>query len=514
MLFAVTAADAHLSITAGPAIFLIPDRLDYDGSYSTMYRLVVVEDTGAQRHIGTVKIGQFGMREDQRRPEIPSTFDDLGPRFFSLGQDASYYENLNGLGSKLRERILEGLHDLAADQDLFEEALREKVTKESLLKSVPPGAVRGQFHRMAQGAARLTRYRFSFVAPQASVGASAPEFRFVVQPDSKPPTNIHVLIGRNGVGKTRLLESMVRTLSGHARPSPENGRFELVDADASDEFFANVVSVSFSAFDIFGPLVSREYEDGGVRYTYIGLKQVPRTRSSTPTPKGLTALRDEFVQALRNCAEAGRLIRWRRALATLAADPLFRDADLWSIAPEPSPRAHWERDAGEAFLSLSSGHKIVLLTMTSLVANVEERTLVLVDEPEAHLHPPLLSAFVRALSDVVIHQNGVAIIATHSPVVLQEVPRSCVWKLRRSGVESFAERPDVQTFGENVGVLTREVFGLEVTQSGFHRMLQDAVDEGGSFEAIVHQFQGQLGDEARAILRVLIAIRYTEVVDK
>jgi predicted ATP-dependent endonuclease of OLD family len=68
--------------------------------------------------------------------------------------------------------------------------------------------------------------------------------------------------------------------------------------------------------------------------------------------------------------------------------------------------------------------------VTRLVESVEERTLVLLDEPESHLHPPLLSAFVRALSDLLVNRNGAAIIATHSPVVLQEVPRECVWRLR------------------------------------------------------------------------------------
>jgi predicted ATP-dependent endonuclease of OLD family len=66
------------------------------------------------------------------------------------------------------------------------------------------------------------------------------------------------------------------------------------------------------------------------------------------------------------------------------------------------------------FNKLSSGHKVVLLTTTRLVETVEERTLVLLDEPEAHLHPPLLAAFVRALSDLLINRNGVAIIATPS----------------------------------------------------------------------------------------------------
>jgi hypothetical protein len=75
--------------------------------------------------------------------------------------------------------------------------------------------------------------------------------------------------------------------------------------------------------------------------------------------------------------------------------------------------------------------------------------------------------------------------------------------LRQVGLEAVAERPERETFGENVGVLTREVFKLEVVQTGFHRLLQEAVDAGGTFDSIVEGFGGQLGAEARAILRSL-----------
>jgi predicted ATP-binding protein involved in virulence len=168
--------------------------------------------------------------------------------------------------------------------------------------------------------------------------------------------------------------------------------------------------------------------------------------------------------------------------------------------------------AEQVFRDLSSGHAIVLLTMTRLVELVDERTIVLVDEPEGHLHPPLLSAFVRALSDLLIKRNGVALLATHSPVVLQEVPKSCVWMLRRSARLSKAERPTIETFGENVGTLTREVFGLEVTNSGFHQLLKNAITEPGvDYETAVRGFNGQLGAEAHALLRNLIATRLQSV---
>ena len=76
---------------------------------------------------------------------------------------------------------------------------------------------------------------------------------------------------------------------------------------------------------------------------------------------------------------------------------------------------------------------------------------------------------------------------------------------------AIAERPTVETFGENVGILTREVFGFEVTKSGFHRILEQAVNEYLlSYEEVVEQFGGQLGAEAHAIVQALVAERDDE----
>ena len=148
-----------------------------------------------------------------------------------------------------------------------------------------------------------------------------------------------------------------------------------------------------------------------------------------------------------------------------------------------------------------------LLIMTQLVATVEEKTLVLLDEPESHLHPPLLSAFIRALSNLLDNRNGVAIIATHSPVVLQEIPKSCVWKIERTGAITDSFRPKIETFGENVGTLTSEIFGLEVEKSGFHNLLTESVKRGGTYEDILKSYDNQLGREGRLLLKILIHLR-------
>lgn len=138
------------------------------------------------------------------------------------------------------------------------------------------------------------------------------------------------------------------------------------------------------------------------------------------------------------------------------------------------------------------------------------RTLILMDEPEAHLHPPLLSAFIRALSDLLINRNGVAIIATHSPVVAQEVPSTCIWKISRHGVSSDAERPEIETFAETVSILTREIFGLEVDCSGFHRTIRDIVEQEDTFEAVIDRFDDEIGAQGQALVRAMLHRRASE----
>lgn len=505
MLFAVVARRSPRPPSTEARAYLALDNWD-DYGYKTMYNLTYVDSNG-RRDIGQVKIGQFGLGAEKGRTDLPAEFRALPSQYFSLGQDDSYYSNLNSLGPVLRDEILTALNDLAWDPQLFERARREDVVGVSLLRWVSPSTVTGQFHRLASGGVRLTDYSFSY-APPGRRGATIVSLDFSVEPESEPPTNIHVLVGRNGVGKTRMLQYMAQALV-NSNEQEQHGWFRWINPDNkglvgdSAGQFANLVSVSFSAFDDFEPLSAPRNKSVGLQYSYVGLKWQRDAEGKTRPPKTPAQLSKEFVESVRVCRSGPRNARWLRALTMLEADPIFSDADLTAITDSHSDTG--TDDALSAFQQLSSGHKIVLLTITKLVEVVEERTLVLLDEPEAHLHPPLLSAFIRALSDLMTNRNGVAIIATHSPVVLQEAPRSCVWKIHRSGDTVIVERPAIETFGENIGVLTREVFGLEVTQSGFHRLLADAVAEGESYDDVVRRFGDQLGAEALAIVRALSA---------
>lgn len=506
MRFKVLPAGNMPSIEQSNCAYLITDNWDDWFEFSTMYTLIYIDSNNKKVTIGSTKIGQINMAKGQSRPNIPETFEKLDDNFFSVGQDDSFYETLNELGEDIRNKILSSLNDIALSEDVYNKAINERVTSISLLRSVSHTSIKGQFRRLANGGARLSKYTFSYKSPvMKGTDSDRINLSFDVIPESNPPTNIHVLIGRNGVGKTYLMNNMISSLIDENATPTKVGEFSSKDQLAGD-LFSNVVSVTFSAFDETEPLPEKKDKSTGIQFSYVGLKRVKKGDEKNLPPKSPVILKNEFVKSILSCRAGGKIERWKRAVDKLESDPVFADINVASILNKQDEN-EFKDIAGRVFKNLSSGHKIVLLTITRLVETMEERSLVFLDEPEAHLHPPLLSAFIRSLSDLLINRNAVSIIATHSPVVLQEVPRSCTWKLWRSGYLSKVERLETESFGENVGILTREVFGLENTDSGFHNLLNDAVNKLESYDLAVQYFDGQLGIEARGILRALFSIK-------
>lgn len=487
-------------------VFLISDNWD-DFGFRTTFGIVYVDDNSIEHELSGVKIGHVGQTTYQRVLDVGYSFDRLSSGYFSLGTSEDYYENLKKLDSDVRDEILTSLNDLAKNQNLFLRNRNESVVVKSLLRDINPSTVTGQFHRMTEGGAMLTKYSFDFT--QSNFDGSGPlELSFDVVPESLPPTNVHVIIGRNGVGKTYLLNSMIDALMLEGYKQMMGGRYKFhKDPWGQNGSFSNVISVSFSAFDeIVSKPSSTPFIDD-IKYSNIGLKKELINDSQTNLIKNPSELAKEFYKSLRLCNSRTLSKRWLQAVSTLQSDPNFNEAridELINLAEDKSNRDQ----IVHIFRGLSSGHKIVLLTITRLIEKLQERSLLIMDEPESHLHPPLLSAFIRAVSDLLIMINGVAIVATHSPVILQEVPRNCAWKLRRSGSTTIAERLSRESFGENVGILTNDVFGLEVTESGFYKMLSKVVEDFNyDYDKVVGAFNGQLGMEARSILMAIISTR-------
>ncbi|MFF4822729.1 AAA family ATPase [Streptomyces sp. NPDC001212] len=477
---------------------LVRDAWD-DFGYRTMFTLRVRTRDG-WTEVGTVKIGHVAMDgEDGANVLLPERFSRLdSSRYFSVGQDESYYYTLSEMPGAVREEVLTALRDIAYDENSFRLARNQDVTRTSLLRFVKMSTVRGQLQRIARGGARRVNFDIAY-EPPLPPATDPVRFRFQVEPGSRPASNVHALTGRNGVGKSYVLSHLARAVAA-VEPQPQE-LGQIIEYGREGRSFNNLVAVSFSAFDDF-PLVEG---DEMFIASYVGLRVQGSRSPRFKTPGGL---RKDFAQAMKACLTRERSPQWIRALRTLdyPGSGLLAEGWLENFENTASLNSR-ENKARQLFRRLSAGHRLVLLTMTRLIEHVSERTLVIIDEPETHLHPPLLAAFMRALSDLLAERNGLAIVATHSPVVLQEIPAHCVWKLWRYGGQLGAAQPRIETYGENVGVLTHEVFGLELTEAGFLHELRRLVDVGYSYDAVLEHFSGRLGSEAQLVLSALLGQR-------
>lgn len=495
-------------------VYLVNNNWDNWFEFETVYNVYYLNSC-----IGSVRIGRKNQVE--RRVSLDDPFDRLPEGFFSLGTSADYYANLKKYDERID--ILLALNDVAYNLELFEEIRNERVTTVSLLRDVSDSTVRGQFNRIADGGAVLTDYDFKYILPDTDAITGEKQYLdFKVDAENNTPSsNIHVLIGNNGIGKTTIIKGMLNALLFN-NDSEKHGKIET----GWGETFSNIVNITFSAFD--DPICEEDIPDKKVPYNYIGLIYAQYDedgiRSKYAKYNQLPTLFYENYYKIIKSNTKKEL--WSRSIDILQSDSTFKDLHIKKWGDKDSKKyepkkedfpqendesqtqykirleqEYYKNLCRERFSTLSSGHKNILLTLVSLVNCVEEKTLVILDEPEEHLHPPLVSAFIRALSVLLTYRNGVAIIATHSPVIVQEVPRKCVWKIRRKGKYRIFDRPEIETFGENLGEITTEIFSYDVGNSGFHALLKDAVKRANTYDRALASFKGELGNEAKSILR-------------
>ncbi|WP_074687846.1 MULTISPECIES: AAA family ATPase [Pseudomonas] len=483
------------------------DKSDWDDyGYRTQFYVTYYDENLERHDLGTIKIGFIGQaNSEQTANALPDNFPHLKDNYFSLGQSSEFYERIIALPKRKGFEILKKLRDIAFNKSIFNSVMEEHVLYSSLMRFTSSTTIKNQFTRILEGGVTYESFDFSYQKSPQRSGTST-RFDFSVKIDSKPPTHMHVLIGRNGTGKTKLLNSMITSLVHNNNESgaffeKRNTHSPLIGSN----YFSGVISVSFSAFDKFVPPQDQPDSAKGLRYHHIGLKQIVDDELQ---PKSDKTLETELLEAIETCLnQEDKRTLLLDAIKTLESDDNFKQIGLVELIESRYDRKTVP-DFKKIYKEMSSGHAIVLQSLSRLIAYIEEKSLVMMDEPESHLHPPLLSAFTRAISNILAERNAIALIATHSPVILQEVPKNCVWKLYRIDDEIKAERPLDETFGENLGVLTSEIFSLEVSASGFHNLLRKSVEDNSkTYNQIIDEYNDQIGFEGRSILRNLIATR-------
>ena len=470
-----------------PFVVLTNDNWD-DYHFKTMFHPVIHARPGWAVELPEVKI----LKRDQGygRTEISQVFDALDNTYCSLGQELAYYESLLMLEPGDRDQYLTALRDAATDPTIRKDFENEEGFKTSLLRwsSAEHALEVGQ---SVVGGMEREKGEFSFTFDTA-FGDNRISAKFSYCQIEGLPGRINAIIGYNGTGKTQLLANLAQAAGADSshRDLPD---WTTAYGRISPGYlrFGKVIAISYSAFDTFTIPSSSDSREG-LGYTYCGLRRV-NDHDSRPGLKEVHEIAGEMADAISRIKMLVRQESLERAMRPLREEPSFA---LGGYALDVlAEDERWR----EEFKSLSSGHKISINIIVQLVAALQQRSLVLIDEPESHLHPPLLAALMKGITNALESHRSYAVIATHSPVVLQEIASRYARVLSRHGSQNAFEEPEIETFGENIGLLTRHVFNLDNSQSDYVGVLRELASR-SSLEEIEELFIRGLSSQARALV--------------
>lgn len=200
--------------------------------------------------------------------------------------------------------------------------------------------------------------------------------------------------------------------------------------------------------------------------------------------------------------DGGRYHPIRRRLDELGTVQLGRQVD-WDrpvilIDPEGGRRR------------LSSGEQVMLRFAAQATLAIEKGSLLLLDEPETHLHPNFVADMMETLHNLLAATGSIAIIATHSAYVVREVPRRRVSVLSIEDREVEVTRPRLQTFGASIDTISQFVFGDTMFAHRYQRALREWVEREGAglgLDAIIALHGAELNRESLSYIAQLLAER-------
>jgi energy-coupling factor transporter ATP-binding protein EcfA2 len=140
-------------------------------------------------------------------------------------------------------------------------------------------------------------------------------------------------------------------------------------------------------------------------------------------------------------------------------------------------------------IDLSSGEKVLLQLVLWLFTAGKEGVfpkLLILDEPDAHLHPSMTQQFLDVISDVLVNKYGVrVIISTHSPSTVALAPEGTVFQIERDApsvvpVTSRADIISVLTAGlVTVSKASKFCFVEDDDDVSFYNTVRDVLSDAG-----------------------------------
>jgi ABC-type branched-subunit amino acid transport system ATPase component len=329
--------------------------------------------------------------------------------------------------------------------------------------------------------------------------------------DERLPKRIAVVIGENGVGKSQTLGRIVH--------SAITGSLDLKDADTHQRPIFNRILAFAPTNETGSVFPSDRRKRSKVWYKRFALNRAGASQ------KNRNRVSDLIIQVLRSTEYLGELSRWDLFLESLEAINRRQEICLQykdeaqRFVTLDELRVNGEERALEIYASidprkdpvrvidgvgypLSSGEISFLRFAAQASLYVENGSLLLLDEPETHLHPSFISKFVDLLDRLLELTGSAAIIATHSVYFVREVFPEQVTVLRVNS-NGFVETPvtALQTFGADVGAISYFVFNEDKPSNLALRVERQLL-------AIYDQWEDLYGDyKSKLSLEVLSSLR-------
>lgn len=453
-----------------------------DYGFRTTFGMSYCNEYGSVIKIGTVKILYHDDESvaphhiQHTRALIGDNIESLDSIFCSLGQDVGYYEKLKELLPNEYYDVLQRLNDIAVLDEVKERFWEESGVHSSLLRF--SGAEKAlKEAKEILGLLKTTEKDLSFEYLAYVPYDSEPvRINFDFQKDNLLPYRTNIIIGKNGTGKTQILTTLANSLSGYTddmnSKSFPQGR----------PSFDKVMSISYSAFDTFKrPKYSNQDETRVLfSYVYCGIQSENGTLS-------LEQLRDNLYSSYETVKEKNRQEIWLEVLSQL-----FEQEHSNII----------EQIKQEKFdsINLSSGQHIMICTITELIANIENESIILFDEPEIHLHPNAIANLMRMFTLLLERFNSYAIFSTHSPLIIQEVPSKYINVLNRIDDILTVRKPDVECFGNNITDIIFDAFDVSNEESNYKTILCK-LSKIMSYDEIIKLFDNNLSVNALLYLK-------------
>ena len=155
-------------------------------------------------------------------------------------------------------------------------------------------------------------------------------------------------------------------------------------------------------------------------------------------------------------------------------------------------------DSNNKEVPFSSGQEVFINLIIYLLSIIKKDSLVIIDEPENTLHPNYEVKYIEILYKILEEYKSFSIVATHSSIIVREVPKKFVHVIVIDEVDNQpdVQKPIVQTFGGNLSSINNYIFDdMFIENKPFSKRLKEIASGYETYSLFKDDYQDQLNYE-------------------